>query len=294
MLMQRLTTFTRNCAKVKIVIIIFSICYIRLITVLFVLPGKPDPSLFTHVKRDGSGLPDGLFSYITCTHSREVIWFIKACNTNLDICVCVYMQVNKDSLREVFRKYGAIQEWIVCPALECVLFCYQSTEDSIRIKEYIESNSDLLGINVVVQFASKSNVDMIIEQSQAVSPRSWFSESSSGSSGLPPQDYSSSASPSTPFSRVIPASDWDSSDSNAPSSFGQQSSNATTPGSSLWSDSGFLSGLSSPWHGSLTVPGVPGTSSVTSPQTNSGSEGVEPAPNCSNPSISPFLPNGLL
>ena len=193
----------------------------------------------------------------------------------------------------MFSKYGAIKEWIVCPASDCVLLSYQSTEDSIRIKEYIDNNSDLLGINVIVQFASKADVDLIIEQSRMVSPRSRFHGSSSGTARLPPPEDLSSASPCTPFSTAVLASEWDTSDSNAPSSLGRQSSDATTPGSSLWSDSGFLSGLSSPWHGSLTVPGAAVTSSTTSPQTSTGTEG-EQLHTSSNPSISPFLPNGLL
>lgn len=201
--------------------------------------------------------------------------------------MCV--QVDEDSLRELFNKYGAVQEWIVCPASECALVCCQSTEDGIRIKESLDSNSDMVGI---VQFASKPDVDVIIEQSREISPRSWLSESSNSSGGLPPPGEcipSSSASPSTPFSVALSTSGWDSSDSNAPTSFGRQSSEATTPGSSLWSDSGFLSGLSSPWH-----PGVTVTSSTTSPQGSTGPDGGDPTITSSNPSISPFLPNGLL
>ena len=151
----------------------------------------------------------------------------------------------------------------------------------------------------VVQFASKADVDMITKQNHEVSPVSWLSESTNSSADLPPPpedcNLSSSASPATPFSRVLPTSGWDSSSSssNAPS-LGRQSSEATTPGSSLWSDSGFLSGLSSPWHGSLPVPGATVPSSTTSPQGNAGPNGGEAAPTSSNPSMSPFLPNGLL
>lgn len=180
----------------------------------------------------------------------------------------------------MFNKYGTIQEWIVCPALECILLCYQSTDVSVNVKEHLDSNSDKLGVSIIVQFASTPDVDLIIERSCEDSSWSVLSESRIASSGanLPCEDSSTT--------------DWDSSDSNAPSSFGQQSSNSTTPGSSLWSDSGFLSGLSSPWHGSLTVPGVSVVNSnTTSPQGNAGSEGVEI---CSNPSALPFLPNDLL
>lgn len=181
----------------------------------------------------------------------------------------------------MFNKYGAIQEWILCPAFECVLLCYQSTDDSVPVKEYFDSNSEVLGVNVIVQFPSKSDVDLIIEQSREASPKSSFSESKNRSTGAPPPPEDSST------------ADWDCRDSNALSSpFGRQSSDVTTPGSSLWSDSGFLSGLSSPWHGSLTVPGTGiANSSTTSPQGNVGSEGGETS---SNPSASPFLPNGLL
>lgn len=206
------------------------------------------------------------------------------------------MQFNEDTLREQVSKCGAVFKWIVCPALECSLLHCQSTEDSIRIKEYVDSNSGMVGGDVVVQFASKTDVDSITEQSHEISPVSWVSESTNSSAELPPRDgciLSSSASPSTPFSRGLPTSGWDSSSSNA-SSLGRQSSEATTPGSSLWSDSGFLSGLSSPWHGGLPIPGATVASSTTSPQGNAGPNGEEPAPISSNSAMSPFLPNGLL
>lgn len=181
---------------------------------------------------------------------------------------------------EIFNNYGKIQDWIVCPALECILLCFQSTDVSVPVREHLNSNFDKLGVDIIVQFASKPDVDLIIERSCEDSPRSLFSESRLASAGahLPGEDSSTT--------------DWDSCDSNAPSSFGQQSSDSTTPGSSLWSDSGFLSGLSSPWHGSLTVPGASlVNSNATSPHENAGSEDPE---NCSNPSVSPFLPNDLL
>lgn len=206
------------------------------------------------------------------------------------------MQFNEDTLREQFSKCGAVYKWIVCPALDCSLLHCQSTEDSIHIKEYIDSNSGMVRSGIIVQFASKADVDLITEQNHEVSPVSWLSESTNISAELPPPEncnLSSSASPSTPFSRVLPTSGWDSSSSNAPS-LGQQSSEATTPGSSLWSDSGFLSGLSSPWHGSLPISAATVASSSTSPQGNAGPNGGEPAPISNNPSMSPFLPNGLL
>lgn len=206
------------------------------------------------------------------------------------------MQSNEDTLREQFVKCGAVSKWIVCPALECSLLHCQSTEDSVRIKQYIDSNSGMVGSGVTVQFASKADVDLITEQNHEVSRASWMSESTNSSADLPPPNgciLSSSASPSTPFSSGLPTSAWDSSSSNA-SSLGRQSSEATTPGSSLWSDSGFLSGLSSPWHGGLPIPGSTVASSTTSPQGNAGPNSEEPAPISSNPLMSPFLPNGLL
>lgn len=199
------------------------------------------------------------------------------------------IQFNEDTVREQLSKCGAACKWVVCTASECSLLHCQSIEDSVRIKEYADSNSSLVGSGVIVQFASKIDLDnMITEQNHEVSPVSWISESTNSSAELPPSDgciLSSSASPSTPFSRGLPTSGWDSSSSNA-SSLGQQSSEATTPGSSLWSDSGFLSGLSSPWHGGLPIPGA---SSTTSPQGNAGRNGEEPAQ-----LMSPFLPNGIL
>lgn len=206
------------------------------------------------------------------------------------------MQFNEDALRERFSRCGAVYKWIVCPALECSLLHCQSTEDSIRIKEYVDSNSGMVGSGVIVQFASKSDVDSIVEQNHEVRSVSWASESTNSSAELPPPDgciLSSSASPSTPFSRGLPTSGWDSSSSN-PSSLGRQSSEATTPGSSLWSDSGFLSGLSSPWHGGLPIAGASVASSIASPQGNAGPSGEETVPSSSNPLMSPFLPNGLL
>jgi hypothetical protein len=205
------------------------------------------------------------------------------------------IQFNEDTLREQFSKSGAVYKWIVGPASECSLLHCQSVEDSVHIKEYADSNSGLLGSDVNVQFASKADIDVITEQNQ-VNPVSWVSESTNSFAELPPPEgciLSSSASPSTPFSRGLPTSGWDSSSSNA-SSLGQQSSDATTPGSSLWSDSGFLSGLSSPWHGGLPIPGVTVASSTTSPQGNAGRNGDEPASISSNPLMSPFLPNGIL
>ena len=157
------------------------------------------------------------------------------------------------------------------------MLCYQSTDVSVPVKDHLNSNSDKLGVDIIVQFASKPDVDLIIERSCEDSPRSLFSESKLASTGahIPGEDSSTT--------------DWDSGDSNAPSSFGQQSSDSTTPGSSLWSDSGFLSGLSSPWHGSLTIPGSSVVNSnATSPHGNIVSEGPE------NPSVLPFLPNDLL
>ena len=201
--------------------------------------------------------------------------------------------MNEDTVREQLSRSGAAYKWVVCPTSECSLLHCQSIEDSVRIKECADSNSNLVGSGVIVQFASKTDLDnMITEQNHEVSPVSWISESTNRSTELPPSDciLSSSASPSTPFSRGLPTSGWDSSSSNA-SSLGQQSSEATTPGSSLWSDSGFLSGLSSPWHGGLPIPGA---SSTTSPQGNAGRNGEEPVPISSNPLMSPFLPNGIL
>ena len=200
----------------------------------------------------------------------------------------IYIQVNDDTLEQI-SKFGAVQEWIACSALECSLLVCQSSEDSIRIKEYIGTNSDMVKSGVVVEFASKADVDKIIKQIPEVSPASWISDSASSSVEVPPpkdHDLSSPTSPPTPFSGVLSMSGWDSSSSNAPS-FGRHSSE-TSPGSSVWSDSGFLSGLSSPWHGNLPIPGAP-FPSTTSPQGNRG----ESVPTSSNPLMSPFLPNGL-
>lgn len=206
------------------------------------------------------------------------------------------LQMSDDLLREVFKKYGTIQDFIVCPSLQCVLMCYQSAENVDRIKEYLNVDSDLNEANVIVQFASKSDIDLIINRSQNIETQLSLAQKCCKSPELPtPKDFSTT--PSTPFSQVLSTSDWDGSESNAPLSFGQQSSDAVTPGSSLWSDSGFLSGLSSPWHGGLTVPTSTNISStdVLSPQDSAKvtSEGENATTQC-NSSVSPFLPNGLL
>ena len=192
------------------------------------------------------------------------------------------------------NKYGAIQEFIARPSLQCFFLCYQSNEDVVRIKECLDLDTDLAEANVVVQFASKDDIDVVINQAQEIKTQAPFSQKcEKPSERCTPTD--STTTPSTPFSQVLSVSDWDSCDGDAPLSFGQQSGDALTPASSLWSDSGFLSGLSSPWHSGLKVPVSTNSSSTTVTSQDDvaiGSEEHVPTPSSS--SVSPFLPNGLL
>ena len=193
----------------------------------------------------------------------------------------------------MFNKYGAIQEFIACPSLHCFLLCYQSNEDIVHIKEYLDSDSDLAEANVVVQFATKDDIDVVINQAQEIKTQAPFSQKGEkASERCTPAD--STTTPSTPFSQVLSISDWNSCDVDAPRSFGQQSVDALTPASSLWSDSGFLSGLSSPWHSGLKVPVStnPSTTATSQDEVVIGSDEHVPTPSSS--SVSPFLPNGLL
>lgn len=181
-----------------------------------------------------------------------------------------------------------MKSFIGSPGADFVLVCYSSVEEVIHAKPRIDS---LCGGHVTTEFVPEGDVEMHCQQLTMSEPNVF----APSPKVVPPSSFH-------PTLAEGERSRWDSQDTRS-FSFERQPSKASTPGSSsVWSDGGFLSGISSPWSsdfsGTLASPStgyhsdiLSSSSVATTPLTQDSME----SSNSRNSSVLPtFLPSGLL
>lgn len=180
--------------------------------------------------------------------------------------------------------FGVLKVCYMHHQSECALLCYSSIEEAVQAKTALDKSPTINGIPFTVQFASESAIQEICEQlqlrldsdQQHQQPKddkqsSWgFNASSQANQSLPNSatlpniPYSASSQwesrTQTPTSLYPSSLDNNASSGGGSSHFSHQNSELSTPGSSVWSDGGFLSGFSSSWHNSLSSGGLSGGS----------------------------------
>lgn len=166
------------------------------------------------------------------------------------------------------------------------LVCFTTIEEAIQAKTGLDKNPFIAGILVSAQFASEANIKELCQQFQVSldaeqrerENKGWPGHStSSGGPAAPsngkqhPQNAPLSLA-NLNSSAIATTPQWE---GHTPGGFGhyaRQNSEVSTPGSSMWSDGGFLSGVSSPWFSSGPVSSTSmgsstsGPCSMTSPQ----------------------------
>ena len=146
------------------------------------------------------------------------------------------------SLREVCGEYGMVQNCIMSPNMDLAFVKYFSQGDSMKAKMGLESNPNICGIVVSVDFISEAEVAGLHES---------FLQLRQDSN----RDFSS-----LDDGRSLPSWLDDGFDDNAQFA-GEQFDNGSDQAkwndskfgprsSSLWNDGNFLSGLSNPWQSS--------------------------------------------
>ena len=165
----------------------------------------------------------------------------------------------------------------------------------MQAKSGLDKSPIVCGVTISVDFISEHKASVFMTQpqqqvdgaAQQTLQDQWLSQTEPG----PPGSSSTS-------SGLANGSHWDSmglvgqfSQTTAPTTATTTSSHISSggaeagPTNTLWSNSGFLSGLASPWSS------TPRTESALFPS-SSGSK-QEPATMSSSPSLSTYLPNGL-
>lgn len=247
------------------------------------------------------------------------------------------MQVNQRTVKEVCSEYGELKVCYIHQPSEFCLICYCTIEEAAQAKNALDKNPAINGVHVTVECASESGIKHICEQlrvrldldkqqeeEEEAKHQSWGfgavtqHNPSQPKPSLPSFTASSQwdgpAAPQAPPTLSVPTSssslenssnsisNGNSSSGNTGSLFNRQSSELSTPGSSVWSDPGFLSGFSSPWQSGFSSTGAvsggsggnSGSFTLTSPQQGSADASSYPSVNNSNAAGSqPFLPNGL-
>lgn len=239
------------------------------------------------------------------------------------------MQVNSSVLREVCSVFGTLKVCYTHQQSECSLLCYSSIEEAVQAKTVLDKNPMVNGVPVTVQFASESTIKEICENLQlrldaeqhedSTEQQTWgFTASSQANQNLPNSatlpniSFSAPSQWDSPAQAPVPSSMDNNNNSNSGtissgggnSSFTRQTSELSTPGSSVWSDGGFLSGFSSPWQSgfssgagsagnSMNASNNSGSFSLASPHQNSADSSSLSTVSNNNATGQPFLPNGL-
>ena len=185
------------------------------------------------------------------------------------------MQVSSSVIKDVCSEFGVLKVCYTSHQSECALLCYSSIEEAVQAKTALDKNPTISGIPITVQFASESTIKEICEQLQlrldsdqqqqqqtkdgkqspwGFSTSLQANQSLLNSAALPNISYSTSSQWESHTQAPSPLyqSSLDSNGGGGSSHFSHQNSELSTPGASVWSDGGFLSGFSSSWHSSLS------------------------------------------
>ena len=209
-------------------------------------------------------------------------------------------QVDESSLRDVCSECGVFQSCMINPALEIALIRYNSCDEAILSKTGLDKNPTICGVDVTSDFAADTDIATFFEQLKEEAgmaaagglnmpsalgevAQSWYSGPlDRDGPTLPPSSLPSAHTtdegpnkaplkwddPPTPFS------------SNPSTMAGMSGATTTAVGdNSLWSNGGFLPGLPTPWCNNFT---------------HGNQDGEDHSAISGSPSMSTFLPNGLL
>ena len=198
------------------------------------------------------------------------------------------IQLDIQRLKDACKGYGDVKSFIGSPGADFVLVCYSSVEEAMRAKPCIDR---LWGGHVSTEFVPEGDLEMHCQQLTMSEPSVFAPPPKQ----VPPSSFH-------PTLAEGERSRWDSQDMRA-FSFERQASKASTPGSSsVWSDGGFLSGISSPWSsdfsGTLASPStgyhsdiLSTSSAATTPLTQ---DSIESSSSRNSSVLPTFLPSGLL
>lgn len=215
------------------------------------------------------------------------------------------LQIDESSLRDVCSECGVIQSCVINSALESALIHYNSSDEAILAKTGLDKNPTICGVDVTSDFASESDIAIFLEQLSI--PKDETGVVAAGGLNMPsalgevaqswfsgPLDRDGPTLPSSSFPSAHSSTadegpnkappKWDDPPtpfSNDPSTMTGMSGATTTAMSdnSLWSNGSFLPGLPTPWCNSFT---------------HGNQEGEDHSAISGSPSMSTFLPNGLL
>ena len=182
--------------------------------------------------------------------------------------VHTHTQLNMQGLKDACKGFGDVKSFI--EGSEFVLVGYSSVEETVQAKAQVDS---LWGGHVTTEVVAEGEMETLWQQTMNEPPKP-----------NPPSSLHPSLLDGGRFNK------WE--EQSKP----QYNRQASTPGgSSVWSDGGFLSGISSPWSSDFS-----GT--LTSPSTGYQSDDVpsvtatpdDRVTTQGTSAISPYLPNGLL
>ena len=198
------------------------------------------------------------------------------------------MQVDEASLRDVCSEFGILQSVVLAPDTDSAFVQYASKEQAMQAKSGLDKSPVICGVDVAVDFVPEEKLSIILptqqqQQSRMTGIRSPRHQQSS-------RDNWSNPNPRPPASGgVHNGSHWDNLRQfpHPPTSTSNKGGgDKGTTANAFWSDSTFLSGLSSPWS---TQPQP--ESALFPSSTTPGNQ--EPPVMSSSPSLSNYLPNGL-
>ena len=200
-------------------------------------------------------------------------------------------------------EFGAIQTCIINPVMESALIHYSTCDEAIQAKSGLDKNPTICGVNITSDFATNADIGTFFEQlttpsedasvsatgrlnmpsALAETTPSWFTDSLGEERTLSPPSSTAHTSAADEGHNSAPPK-WDDPPypfncDTTPMASMSGATTATTGNRSLWSDGSFLPGLPTPWRNNFTQ----GNHESEDPNTITGS-----------PSLSTFLPNGLL
>ena len=159
---------------------------------------------------------------------------------------------------------------------------YSTKEKAVEAKIGLEKSPIICGVTVIVNFVSEQRASHFVIQLQQQQ------QQADGPTSLHDQWLSRAEHSSASGGGLANGSRWDSlgrfpQPHTASSSSTNDRETSGDPAPTMWSNSGFLSGLTSPWSNQ------PQTESALFPPSSK----QEPATMSSSPSLSTYLPNGL-
>ena len=198
-------------------------------------------------------------------------------------------------------EFGHLETVAISTNTEMAIVQYSTKEQAMQAKSGLDKSPVVCGVSITVDFISEQRAsNFVLKQQQAVvedgTTQSVVSESQwlSQPEALPTPSAALGGSGST----LANGSHWEgmglvgqfsqSCETPTTANCNSQNSGSKTDPTVLWSNSGFLPGLTSPWSNH------PQTESALFPSSSSSSSSKqETAAMSSSPSLSTYLPNGL-